>query len=350
MAHGGRAREQQKVHWFPLLGSLKNLTTGLIWLVTRVGGRGEAWGGGPWRAGKGGDGRGAPESSVGATKGALPPFGLPKKPNNWSDLAGDEGGGGQGGRWGGAPESSVGATKGANWGDARVGGGGGPWRAGKGGDGGGPQRAVWEQQKMHWFPLLALIWLVPRVGGWGEAWGGGPWRAGKGGWGGAPESSVGATKDALVPFWLPKKPNNWSDFAGDEGGGMGEAWGGGPWRAGKGGDGGGPQRAVWEQQKRQWLTFGITKKPNNWSDLAGAEGGGMGGGVGRWPMEGGQGGRWGGAPESSATVAHGGRARGEMGGGPQRAVWEQQKMHWVPPFGLPKKPNNWSDLAPFGTP
>ena len=32
----------------------------------------------------------------------------------------------------------------------------------------------------------------------------------------------------------------------------------------------------------------------NWSDLAGDEGGGMGGGVGRWPMEGGQGGRWGG--------------------------------------------------------
>ena len=91
MAHGGRARgemggghqravwEQQKMHWFPLfLGSLKNLTTGLIWLVTRVGGWGEAWGGGPWRAGKGGDGGGAPESSVGATKNALVPcFGLP---------------------------------------------------------------------------------------------------------------------------------------------------------------------------------------------------------------------------------------------------------------------------------
>ena len=85
--------EQQKVHWFPLLGSLKNLTTGLIWLVTRVGGWGEAWGGGPWRAGKGGDG-------------------------------------------------------------------------------GGHQTAVWEQQKLHWFPLLGslknlttgLIWLVMRVG------------------------------------------------------------------------------------------------------------------------------------------------------------------------------------------
>ena len=49
--------EQQGVHWFHLLGSLKNLTIGLIWLVTR-GGR---WGG-------------APESSVGATKGALVPL------------------------------------------------------------------------------------------------------------------------------------------------------------------------------------------------------------------------------------------------------------------------------------
>ena len=71
--------------------AVKNLTTGLIWLVTRVGRRGEAWGGGPWRAAKGERG-GAPESSA---KGALvPPL---------SDLAGDEGGGMGGGvgRWGG---------------------------------------------------------------------------------------------------------------------------------------------------------------------------------------------------------------------------------------------------------
>ena len=77
---GGHQRavwEQQKMHWFLFLGSFKNLTTGLIWLVTRVGGWGEAWGGGPWRAGKGGDGGGAPESSVGATKNALVPSGLP---------------------------------------------------------------------------------------------------------------------------------------------------------------------------------------------------------------------------------------------------------------------------------
>ena len=116
-----------KMHWFPFWA--KNLTTGLIWLVTRVGGWGEAWGGGPWRAGKGGDG------------------------------------------------------------------------------GGGHQRAVWEQQCTGFcFGSLknlttGLIWLVTRVGGWGEAWGGGPWRAGKGGdgGGGAPESSVGATK----MHWFP---------------------------------------------------------------------------------------------------------------------------------------------------
>ena len=80
MAHGGRARGEMggEVHWFPLLGSLKNPTTGLIWLVTRVGGWGEAWGGGPWRAGKGADG-GAPESSVGATKGWFPFFCAPLK-------------------------------------------------------------------------------------------------------------------------------------------------------------------------------------------------------------------------------------------------------------------------------
>ena len=66
---GGQAGEMagghQKAMWeFLFLGSLENLTTALIWLVTRVGGWGEAWGGGPWRAGKGGDG--GPESSVAA--------------------------------------------------------------------------------------------------------------------------------------------------------------------------------------------------------------------------------------------------------------------------------------------
>ena len=59
-----------------------------------------------------------------------------------------------------------------------------------------------------------------------------------------------------------------SHLAGDEGGGMGE--GVGRWRmeGGQGGEmGGAPESSV--------------------------------GGVGRWPMEGGQGGRWGGAPESN---------------------------------------------------
>ena len=111
---------------------------------------------------------------------------------------------------------------------------------------------------------------------------------------------------------------------------------------------------------------------NNWSDLAGDEGGGMGGGVGRWPMEGGQGGEMGGAPESSVgatkkctgspfwaplktnnwsdlaadeggggdggkrgEVAHGGRARGEMGGGAPESSVGATKAALVPPFGLP---------------
>ena len=64
--------------------------------------------------------------------------------------------------------------------------------------------------------------------------------------GGAPESSVGATKSALGPF------------KGTRVGGWGEAWGGGPWRAGKGGDGG-RQRAVWEQQKVHWSPLGSLK-------------------------------------------------------------------------------------------
>ena len=101
---------------------LKNLTTGLIWLVTRVGGWAEAWGGGPWRAGKAGDGGGGTREQCGSNKSALVHFfRLPSKPNNWSDLAGDEGGGmgrrgevahggrARGGDGGGAPESSVGA-------------------------------------------------------------------------------------------------------------------------------------------------------------------------------------------------------------------------------------------------
>ena len=93
-------------------------------------------------------------------------------------------------------------------------------------------------------------------GGQGGRWGGG-----------APESSVGATKDALVPpFGLPKN-----------------------------------------------LTTGLI-----WLVT---EGRGMGGGVGRWPMEGGQGGRWGGgAPESSVGAT---------------------KMHWFPLLGSLKNGRRW---------
>ena len=159
-------------------------------------------------------GGGAPESSVGAILFT----------NNWSDLAGDEGRrggmgggvgrwpmeGGQGGRWGGGTREQCGSNKRCTG-------------------------------SLFWAPLnptTGLIWLVTRggVGGWGKAWGGGPWRAGNGGdGGGAPESSVGATKGALVPFlgslknlttgliWLVTRVGGW-----------GEAWGGGPWRAGKG--------------------------------------------------------------------------------------------------------------------
>ena len=45
------------MRWFHVLGSLKNLTIGLIWLVTRGGG-GEAWEGWAREAGKGEMGRG----------------------------------------------------------------------------------------------------------------------------------------------------------------------------------------------------------------------------------------------------------------------------------------------------
>ena len=102
-------------------GSLKNLTTGLIWLVTRVGGME----------------------------------------------------GGQGGRWGGAPESS--ATVGG-WGEAW---GGGPWRGG-GCVGRWPMEGGGEMGgEVHWFPLLGslenlttgLIWQ----GGGGKGGGVGRW-------------------------------------------------------------------------------------------------------------------------------------------------------------------------------
>ena len=81
--------------------------------------------------------------------------------------------------------------------------------------------------------------------------------------------------------------------------------------------------------------LGYFRGPDGWSGLAGDEGGGMGEGVGRWPMEGGQGGRWGGTKEQcgSNKRCRGGVGRwpmeggqgGRWGAGHQRAVWEQQK-------------------------
>ena len=97
-------------------------------------------------------------------------------------------------------------TRVGGWGEAW---GGGPWRAGKGGDGGGGTREQCGSNKNALPPLLSLknlttglIWLVTRVGGWGEAWGGGPWRAGKGGdGGGGTREQCGSNKNALVPFF-----------------------------------------------------------------------------------------------------------------------------------------------------
>ena len=155
--------EQQSVHWFHLLGSLKNLTIGLIWLVTRGGG-------------VGGVGQGGGQGAVDGIK-----------LNNWSDLAGDEGGGvggvGQGGGQGGV-------------------------------DGGGHQRAVGATRRAPFTLTIGLIWLVTRGGGvggvgqeagkglviWlvtrgGEAWGVWAREAGKGGVdGGGSREQCGSNK------------------------------------------------------------------------------------------------------------------------------------------------------------
>ena len=75
---------------------------------------------------------------------------------------------------------------------------------GQGGRWGGGTREQWEQQKCIGSPLCSLknlttglIWLVTRVGGWGEAWGGGPWRAGKGEMGGGTREQCGSNKIGL---------------------------------------------------------------------------------------------------------------------------------------------------------
>ena len=99
------------MHGSTFLGSLKNLTIGLIWLVTRGGGVGGVGQGGGQG---GGDGGGAPESSVGATRRALvPPFlgslknltiGLIWLVTRGGGVGGLGQGGGQGGGDGGSRE------------------------------------------------------------------------------------------------------------------------------------------------------------------------------------------------------------------------------------------------------
>ena len=132
MAHGGRARgemgcrEQCGSNKSALVHFRLNLTTGLIWLVTRVGG---------WRAGKGGDGEGAPGRGVGAV-GRWPMEGR------------------QVGEMGGGTREQCGSNK--SWVPLRTGQliwsdldegrrWRGRWARGEMG-GGGHQRAVWEQQ------------------------------------------------------------------------------------------------------------------------------------------------------------------------------------------------------------
>ena len=90
MAHGGRARGEMGVGGareqcgsnknalVPPFGLPKNLTTGLIWLVTRVGGMGGGVGRWPMEGGQGGRWGGGTREQCGSNKNALvPPFGLP---------------------------------------------------------------------------------------------------------------------------------------------------------------------------------------------------------------------------------------------------------------------------------
>ena len=93
-----------------------------------------------------------------------------------------------------------------------------PMEGGQRGEmGGGHQRAVWEQQKVHWFPFWAplttgLIWLVTRVGGWGGGVGRWPMEGGEGGeMGGGTREQCGSKKKVRLL-------GNWYDLAGDEGG------------------------------------------------------------------------------------------------------------------------------------
>ena len=103
--------------------------------------------------------------------------------------------------------------------------------------------------------------------------------------GGVAESSVGATRGALVPlFGLPQKPNNWSDLAGGEGGWAREA--------GKGEMGGGTESSGEASRGGLFPRFGFLK--NLTIGLIGGVGGRRGGGgLGRRAR-----GRWGGGPQN----------------------------------------------------
>ena len=140
-----------------------------------------------------------------------------------------------------------------------------PMEGGQGGRWGGGTREQCGATKTG--STTGLIWLVTRVGGSGGGVGRWPMEGGQGDGVGALKSIVGATKSLKNPttglIWLVTRVGGWGVGRWPMEGGQGGRWGGG-------------------------------------TRLAGDDGRGMGGGVG-WPME------------------------GEIGGGHQRAVWEQQK-------------------------
>ena len=138
---------------------------------------------------------------------------------------------------------------------------------------------------------------------------------------------MGATRD---------EPNNWSDL-GDEGG-WGDVGGGGPGRrASQICDEGGRGVGGVGQGGGQGGEMGgaPSLKTNNWSDLAGDEGGGGGEAWWGWAREAGKGGRWGGGTREQMAGDEGVGQGGGRLGGHQRAVWEQQGVHWF--FWAPLK-------------
>ena len=125
---GGHQRavwEQQGMHWFHVLGSLKNRRIGLIWLVTRGGGGGVGGGGPGRRARRWAGGTGsifwAPlkNLTIGLiwlvrAGGGEAWGGVGQGGGQGGEMGGGHREAAKGGRWaGGAPESSVGGTRGA---------------------------------------------------------------------------------------------------------------------------------------------------------------------------------------------------------------------------------------------